>query len=61
MPMCTTDHAVVNWTVVSNIHMYVHTQRRSDMRSDYVIVLLMQQLLSLRPDLTFSVFGLVIW
>ena len=31
------------------------------MRGDYVIVLLTQQLLSLRPDLTFSVFGLVIW
>ena len=37
------------------------SQRRSDMRSDYVTVLLTQQLLSLRPDLTFSVFGLVIW
>ena len=40
--------------------MYV-TPRRSDMRSDYVIVLLTQQLLSRRSDLTFSVFGLVIW
>ena len=29
------------------------------MRSDYIIVLLTQQLLSHRPDLTFSVFGLV--
>ena len=31
------------------------------MRCDYVIVLLTQQLLSRRPDLTFSVFGLVIF
>ena len=36
-------------------------QRRLDMRSDYVIVLLTQQLLSRRSDLTFSVFGFVIW
>ena len=35
--------------------------RRSDMLRDYVIVLLTQQLLSRRSDLTFSVFGLVIW
>ena len=36
-------------------------QRRSDTRSDYVIVCLTQQLPSRRPDMTVSVFGPVIW